>query len=73
MSAPANEVVYVIGRVTYKDELGTIRSTAFCRRWDPVVQRFFPIEDPTMSMPSDISETGSGVNIYTISGRSAHK
>lgn len=38
--------IHVLGRITYKDDLGTIRSTAFCRKWNPVLQRFFSIPDP---------------------------
>lgn len=43
--SPSNEI-HVVGRVTYKDDLGTVRSTAFCRWWNPSLERFFPIEDP---------------------------
>lgn len=38
--------VYVIGRVGYIDELGGMRSTAFCRKWDDDKGRFFAVDDP---------------------------
>lgn len=38
--------MYVIGRVGYIDELGGMRSTAFCRKWDDDKGRFFAVDDP---------------------------
>ena len=38
--------VYVIGRIGYTDDLGTMRSTAFCRKWDNSRGRFLAVDDP---------------------------
>jgi hypothetical protein len=38
--------VYVLGRIGYQDDIGTMRSTAICRKWDVPAARFFPISDP---------------------------
>ena len=38
--------VYVLGRIGYKDKLGTMRSTSFCRRWDVGIKRFRQLNPP---------------------------
>jgi hypothetical protein len=38
--------VYVMGWIEYKDDLGFERRTAFCRKFDPTINRFVTINDP---------------------------
>jgi hypothetical protein len=38
--------VYVMGWIEYSDDLGFGRRTAFCRKFDPTVNRFVPVKDP---------------------------
>lgn len=38
--------IYVLGWVEYEDLRSVRRRTAFCRKYDPVRRRFFPIDDP---------------------------
>jgi hypothetical protein len=36
---------YIIGWVEYGDDAGNRRRTAFCRRWDTIIQRFYAVDD----------------------------
>jgi hypothetical protein len=38
--------VYVMGWIEYKDDLGFERRTSFCRKFEPTINRFVPINDP---------------------------
>jgi len=38
--------LYVLGWITYRDDLRNVRTTYFCRRWDRARQRFEPVENP---------------------------
>jgi len=38
--------VYVLGRITYSDQLGTIRITGFCRQWNAATKRFSDLNSP---------------------------
>jgi hypothetical protein len=38
--------LFVYGYFVYRDDLGTSRTTAFCRRWDAAGNRFCRIDDP---------------------------
>jgi hypothetical protein len=37
--------LHIIGWVAYADDMGNERRTAFCRRWDYILQRFIAIND----------------------------
>jgi hypothetical protein len=37
---------YVMGWISYADDLGLVRKTAFCRKWDAVKRRLLPVPDP---------------------------
>jgi hypothetical protein len=39
-------MIYVLGLVAYSDQLGIIRRTAFCRKYDHRRGRFFAVDDP---------------------------
>ena len=43
---------YVIGWVEYADNIGVIRRTVFCRKWDANKWRLFPVDTPTTSTQS---------------------
>ena len=38
--------LYVLGRAVYKDDLGTVRATSFCREWKRGYERFKPVDNP---------------------------
>ena len=38
--------LYIMGWIEYSDDLGFGRRTAFCRQFDPKVNRFVPVTDP---------------------------
>jgi len=38
--------LYVLGRAVYKDDLGTVRTTSFCREWRKGYERFKPVDNP---------------------------
>lgn len=38
--------LYFLGYILYKDEVGTIRRTAFCRLYDYRTMRFYAVDDP---------------------------
>jgi hypothetical protein len=38
--------IYVLGYVGYLDELGIAHRTAFCRKYDARLRRFFAVQDP---------------------------
>jgi len=46
LQASMHWTIYVMGRIEYKDDLGFIRRTAFCRKYDANGRRFFPVDDP---------------------------
>lgn len=46
LQASMHWAIYVMGWIEYKDDLGFIRRTAFCRRYDANRRRFFPVDDP---------------------------
>jgi hypothetical protein len=37
--------IYVMGWITYRDDIGTRRETAFCREWRMPAERFFAVQD----------------------------
>ena len=39
-------IIRAYGYLSYADGLGSIRTTAFCRTWDNVSQRFNAVNDP---------------------------
>jgi hypothetical protein len=39
-------VIYFFGFIMYQDDIGNVRRTAFCRRYDPIVGRFRLVDDP---------------------------
>jgi hypothetical protein len=41
-----HRMIYVLGYVAYRDELGIERRTAFCRKYDHIRRRFFMVDDP---------------------------
>jgi len=41
-----NWAFYVMGWIAYADDLGLVRRTAFCRKWDARKKRLPPIDDP---------------------------
>ena len=40
------EIIYFFGFITYRDGIGNLRRTAFCRMYDPKVKRFTIVHDP---------------------------
>lgn len=38
--------VFLVGSITYRDDVGIRRTTYFCRLFDYDVARFFPVDDP---------------------------
>jgi hypothetical protein len=38
--------VYVMGKISYRDDTGTFRTAGFCRKWDQSTGRFQPVADP---------------------------
>lgn len=43
---PSGKSIYLVGVVKYRDNLTNLRRTFFCRRFDPELKRFVPVEDP---------------------------
>jgi len=39
------KLVYLFGYVQYRDAIGIVRRTAFCRRFEPVSRRFVAVDD----------------------------
>ena len=41
-----NYRIYVMGWVEYSDDMNIMRRTAFCRKYDFIRRRFYPVDDP---------------------------
>jgi hypothetical protein len=37
--------VFVIGEIFYRDDIGTVRTTNFCRKWDDLAGRFLAVDN----------------------------
>jgi hypothetical protein len=44
--AKGEKVIYFFGFIMYRDDIGNTRRTAYCRRYDPIAERFTIVNDP---------------------------